>query len=116
MCNYIKNMRISLPTCLFKSFYSSNLDEDDDIFGTPIKQNEIPKLSEACLLKINRGSEEIDLTVQVLKYVWLPERSHYRLHISDGKYFIAYANLDKSCSHLIQENLIDTFCIIKINR
>ena len=100
-------------------FYSSNIDEeDDDIFGTPIKtpQIEITKLSEDCLLQIHYGRKEMGLTVQVLKYVWIPTRSQFRLHISDGKHFITNANLDKTYSSLIQENLLDAFSIIKINR
>ena len=77
----------------------------------------IPTLSEGSILKMQRGSkEEKDLVLQVLKFTWLPVRLKYRLELSDGKFSIPSVVLDKSSSHLIKENKLEKFAIIKIDR
>ena len=96
-----------------------NIFGDDDIFGDENETHTmtIPTLSEGSILKIQKGSKnEKDLVLQVLKFTWLPTKLRYRLELSDGKLFIPSVILDQSSSHLIKENHLEEFAIVKIDR
>ena len=102
--------------------FSSLNDTDDleDIFddNSEIGLAKIPNLTEGVLLKFHRGSKnENNLILQVLKLIWMPFRKQYKLDVSDGKYYISTALLDKVTSNLIHENhTIDEFSVINIKR
>ena len=99
------------------------MEEEDDIYGDGDNSNPIPseiiipQLSEGSILKIRHGSKfEKDLMFQVLGFVWLPNREQYRLDLSDGKFRISSAILEKSSTHLIQQKILEEFCIINVKR
>ena len=97
----------------------NNTDDLLEIFGDnsePILAPKIPTLSEGVLLDMHRGSKnKQNLIFQVLKFFWMPLRKRYKLEVSDGKYYISTALLDKASSNLIR-NEIDELCIINFKR
>ena len=83
----------------------------------------LPKLSEGSLLTmcLNHQNKKEGLVLQVLKIQPIPKRpehpDRFRLMFSDGKYCLSSIVLTTSSDiHLIENNLMDDFSIIKLNR